>query len=314
MYLKQAFKGKNNFVFYLITTIILVFAMQGLGILPLIAVAAAKGADFGNLVNSMAAKIDLNLLLILNIFPFILGFFALWICIKYIHNKKFKDILTSRKKFNSKRAIIGALLWGILLVVMMVPKIYNAESTLVLNYQPSQFYWLILICLLILPFQTSLEELLFRGYYMQGTAITAKNRWIPLIVTSSLFGLMHYANPEVATFGFWTAMPYYISMGFILGITAIMDNGLELPLGMHFANNFLSAIFVTSNSSALKTPALFIDTNPTMSHMDTILNIICGLIFIVICSRIFKWQSFKKLFSRIEFNKSKINILKKSSS
>jgi len=273
-----------------------------LGAIPLKVVAKVKEVDFSNIINSLASKINLNLLLILNIVPFILGCLALWLCVKYIHKKKFKDILTARHTFDFKRSLTGAFIWGILLLIMIIPDIHYDDSTLVYNFQPDQFYWLIIICLLILPFQTSLEELLFRGYYMQGTAVTAKNRWVPLIVTSIIFGLLHSANPEVTKFGFWIAMPNYIIMGFILGITAIMDNGLELPMGMHFANNFIGSILMTSESSALQTPALFIDTNPTMSHTDTIFTIFCGLIFILICSKIFKWGSFKKIFSPIKLN------------
>ena len=33
---------------------------------------------------------------------------------------------------------------------------------------------------------------------MQGIGIASGNRWLPLFLTSIAFGLMHYANPEVA--------------------------------------------------------------------------------------------------------------------
>lgn len=300
MYLKQAFKGKNKFVLYLLTTIILLFS-SFIGALPMKMVLYIKEIEFIDISN-LASKIDLNLLLILNIIPFLICCISLYLCVKYLHKKKFKYILTARNSFDFKRALKGAAIWGIIILITMIPDIFNNNSSLVFNYQPDKFYLLILICLLILPFQTSLEELLFRGYYMQGTAVTVKNRWMPLIITSIIFGLLHSANPEVAAFGFWVAMPNYIIMGFILGITAIMDDGLELPLGMHFANNFVGAILITNKNSALQTPALFIDSNPSMSYMDTIIITICGLGFILICSKLFKWGSFKKIFSPIIFN------------
>ncbi len=58
-----------------------------------------------------------------------------------------------------------------------------------------------MLVILLLPIQTSAEEYLFRGYLMQGIGIISGNRWLPLILTSLAFGLMHYANPEIAKFG-----------------------------------------------------------------------------------------------------------------
>ncbi len=302
MYLKQAFKGENSIGYYILTTLIVIIATQTIGVIPILAVTLTKGISLNSILSDSSSGISLNLLLILQIFPFVVGCFALYLCLKYIHRKKFKDLLTSRSSFDYKRALKGVFIWGILLLSMFSYEIYKNDSTLIFNYQPDQFYWLILICLLFLPFQTSLEELLFRGYYMQGTAVTSKNRWVPLIVTSIIFGLLHSANPEVTKFGFWIAMPNYIIMGFILGITAIMDDGLELPLGIHFANNFLGSIFTTSKNSTLQTPALYIDTNPTMSHTDTIITLFSGLLFILICSKIFKWGSFRKILLPIKLN------------
>ena len=39
---------------------------------------------------------------------------------------------------------------------------------------------LILISLFFIPFQAAFEEVLFRGYLMQGFAVILRNRWFPL--------------------------------------------------------------------------------------------------------------------------------------
>ena len=67
---------------------------------------------------------------------------------------------------------------------------------------------------------------------MQGLGIMAKNRWVPLVVTSVLFGAMHFFNPEVDKLGYGI-MVYYMGTGFFLGIMTLMDEGLELALGFH---------------------------------------------------------------------------------
>lgn len=296
MYLKQSFKGDNSFLKYFLGTLIILFLSQIIGALPLGIVIFVKGVG----MNNISDVIGKNMALILQLFPFITGCLALWICVKKLHHKKFKDIVTTRKSFDFKRAFTGAAIWGLILLLSMIPSFLENPSTIELNFQPYKLLWLIVICLIILPFQTSFEELLFRGYYMQATAVTSKNRWVPLIVTSLIFGLMHSANPEVAAYGFWTAMPSYIIMGLILGIAAIMDNGLELPLGMHFANNFLMAILFTNKDSALQTPALFVETDPSMSQTDNLVIAAIGILFLFICSKVYRWESFKKIFTKIE--------------
>jgi membrane protease YdiL (CAAX protease family) len=78
-----------------------------------------------------------------------------------------------------------------------------------------------------IPFQAAFEEVLFRGYLMQGFAAILKNRWFPLVMTSVLFGLMHAFNPEVKEFGFLTMMPQYILFGLIFGAITILMTGLK---------------------------------------------------------------------------------------
>ncbi len=117
------------------------------------------------------------------------------------------------------------------------------------------------VSVLFIPFQAAFEEVLFRGYLMQGFAALIKNRWFPVIMTSIFFGLMHGFNPEIKEFGFFTMMPQYITFGIIFGIITIMDDGIEAAMGAHTANNIFLCILVTNPSSALQTHALFEQLN-----------------------------------------------------
>lgn len=124
---------------------------------------------------------------------------------------------------------------------------------------------------------------------MQGAALFFKSKWISFLFIAILFGLMHISNPEIKAFGVEVALPQYILMGLILGFIAIMDDGLELAIGLHLANNFMAAITFTSEASALQTHALFKDMNPTGSHLDAIIMFIAGVIFIGICNKKYKF-------------------------
>ena len=46
-------------------------------------------------------------------------------------------------------------------------------------------------------------------------------------------------------------------MGFFLGAITLMDEGLELALGWHYANNLTAALFVTADWTALQTDSIY---------------------------------------------------------
>ena len=79
-------------------------------------------------------------------------------------------------------------------------------------------------------------------------------------MTSVIFGSMHILNPEVDKIGYWVLV-YYIGTGLFLGILTLMDEGLELALGFHAANNLITALLVTSDWTAIQTNSLFKDTS-----------------------------------------------------
>ena len=133
---------------------------------------------------------------------------------------------------------------------------------------------------------------------MQGFAVLARNRWIPLIMTSILFGLMHIMNPEVSEFGFGAMMPQYILFGLIFGLITILDDGIEAAMGAHTANNVFLCIMVTNESSALQTPALYqqIEINP---WADLISMFFMGMLVIFILGIIFKWKGLSVLLKKL---------------
>ena len=143
---------------------------------------------------------------------------------------------------------------------------------------------------------------------MQWLGFLSRNRWVPLFLSSILFGLAHSANPEVAEKG-WSIMVFYIGMGFLLGIVTLMDDGLELALGIHFANNFFICILSTSEWSVLQTPSLFKKiTASSFGFFSILLEVVPCLLTILILAKKYKWTNWKeKLFGRISALQSEAN-------
>ena len=289
MFLEKVYNGRNQWYFYLFSLLIIFTATQ-VGSLPLLAY-LAKTDPHALLAGDISAGTSTNAGLALALLSFAVGFFALFFCVKYIHRKKYTDIVTGRRKVDWGRVFFAAGIWGGLsLVTLAITLLCSNPADIVFQFEPLNFGILVVISLLLFPFQTSFEELLFRGYLMQWSALLLRYRWAAILLTGILFGLLHGANPEVEEFGVWLALPQYILMGLILGYVAVKDDGTELALGLHMANNILAAITFTSDSSTLQTHALFKDLHPSASWVDILAMAVTGILFIWICNRKYRFM------------------------
>jgi membrane protease YdiL (CAAX protease family) len=172
------------------------------------------------------------------------------------------------------------------------PEIYQFSVNL------KKFIPLFFIVLIGIPIQAGFEELFMRGYLLQAIGLIVKYRWVPLVITSLLFGLLHSLNPEIKEFGFSLMMVYYIGVGLFLAIITLMDDGLELALGVHIISNIYASLIVTYQGSALKTSALF-----KVTELNTELMLagyfICAVLFILIAAYKYNWIEWDKLYRKI---------------
>ena len=178
---------------------------------------------------------------------------------------------------------------------MLAPGFYYlSPEDFVINFKPIPFAILFIIGTLLIPIQTSTEEYVFRGYLMQGFANLARNKWFPLLMTSTIFGVMHIFNPEVSKMGY-IVMVYYIGTGLFLGIITLMDEGIELALGFHAANNLVGALLVTSDWSVFQTHSVFKDISEPSAGADIILPVIVIYpIMLYIFSKKYNWTNWKE--------------------
>lgn len=300
MFIEQAYKSLHEGWRYIVGfLIIFLLGWQFLGAIPLMVGALLRAEDMKEFMQSSEAmfvplfKDDLNLLLVLMLFTFIGGLIALIIVIKYLHKQRFVKLVTARKKIDWSRVFFAFSIWAIFSIVTTLISYYLAPEELLLNFNLLPFLGLLLISLLLLPLQTSFEELLFRGYLMQGIGIMAKNRWVPLVITSLIFGLMHIANPEIGKLGY-SVLSVYIGLGLFFGIITLMDDGMELALGFHAANNMVIALLVTSDWTALQTNSVFLDISEPSAVGQIIPVFIVIPIVTLIFAKKYKWSNWKE--------------------
>lgn len=300
MFLEQVDLSKNPFWKYILGSfVIIIFSV--IGQLPLTYVLIESGpVSPGTDPMDMLRNLDKNLQLFLLLIPFAVGLLGFWLVIKKLNERSLLSVTTSRSKIDWSRVFFAFAIWGMFSIVLIVGDYFIAPDSYEWNFNAKSFAILLVIAVALIPIQTSLEEYIFRGYLMQGFVGIFKNRWGPLVMTSIIFGCLHLFNPEVEKLGYGI-MVYYIGTGLFLGILTLMDEGIELALGFHAANNLFTALLVTSSWTAFQTESILIDISEPSLGIELVLSLVVLYpILLFILSKKYGWTQWKtKLTSKI---------------
>ncbi|NNK20388.1 MAG: CPBP family intramembrane metalloprotease [Flavobacteriaceae bacterium] len=257
----------------------------------------------------MIEKLGSNVVLILLLFPLALGLFFVLGWVKLVQSQSIRALTTSRKKVDWKRIWFAFFLWGGITVGLTLIDVILSPEKFKLNFELIPFLKLALIAILLIPLQTSFEEYMFRGHMMQGLGLLVRNRWFPLLFTSLLFGLMHLGNPEVDTLG-PGVMIFYIGTGLFLGIITLMDEGLELALGFHAANNLFGALLVTADWTAFQTNSIYRDISEPVLGWDILVPVfVIFPLLLYFFAKKYGWKNWKerltgKVYTKEEFEEN----------
>lgn len=299
MFIEQAYKGNNVWWRVIVTSLFSV----GIFVANFITFFMMSKEEMDEVYKSMN-ELPNNISLLINLLPFVFLLGLLFFLVQMLHKRSILTLTTSRNKVDFKKIMFSFGLIVFLTLVFFAVSYFIDSSNVIYNFNPAKFATLLVISMLLFPFQIGLEEYLFRGYLMQQIGIIAKNRWFPLLITSVLFGVFHSANPEVASMGYGV-MIFYIGTGFFLGIITLMDESLELALGFHLGNNVMAALLITTDFSALKTDAIF-KFSGVESPNDMLIDMIVSMaimypIILFVFAKRYKWQNWRlKITGKIQ--------------
>ena len=289
----------KNFWYYILGSFILIL-FSTIGQLPMIPFLPSElpspDADPMDIFKTIPSNLRLFLLLLS--FAFVLP--GIWLVVKKLHDLPIMSILSSRKKIDLERVLYSFMLWGTVVSAFVFLEYSLNPENYVFNFKVKEFLILAVIAILFIPIQTSVEEIVFRGYLMQGFGHWFNSRFMALFLTSTVFGSLHLANPEITALGYEFVI-LYITVGFVLGIMTLMDDGLELALGFHAANNLIAALLVTADWTVFQTESILIDiSEPSLSIIDWISPFIVFPILLALFARKYSWTNWKeKLFSKV---------------
>jgi len=225
---------------------------------------------------------------------------GIWLVVKKLHDLPLMSILSGRKNIDYNRILFSFCLSGAIISLMVITGYLISPDNYEINFKLKEFLILLIIAVCLIPIQTSVEEIVFRGYLMQGFGYWFNSRFMALFMSCSVFGILHIANPEVTQLGYGFIFVYFI-VSFMLGITVLMDDGLELVLGFHAANNIFIALLLTSDWTVLQTESVLKDiSDPTFGIYDILTGSILYPSVIYIFAKKYSWTNWKeKIFSRV---------------
>ena len=192
---------------------------------------------FGNLITkSFNAGTFTYILLLISFLPI---FVAIIITQKIWHLRSIKKLLTSAPVFRWDYLIrtmgIIFIFYAALSVIeyQLFPNEYDGMT---LQTDWSAYFKLLLITLLLVPFQATAEEFLCRGYLNQALIKYLGSPWMVFAITSGGFALLHAWNPEASG-----QMGPYLASIFLFGMAMCVllyfEGGIESAIGAHIANN-----------------------------------------------------------------------------
>lgn len=302
VFLEYFHQHKRPFSWYILGSfVIMVFSF--IGQFPMLFFLPPK--IYSSDLNALFGHLDKNLTLLLLLIPFVTAFLGFLLVVYKLHGQTLISVTTGRSKIDWNRIGFGFCFWAVLTLFLFGVDYIINPSDYQWNFEWQTFLTLIVLSALLIPIQSGLEEWIFRGYLMQGFSRIIHYRWFPLLMTSLLFGCLHLFNPEIDKIGEGLLF-YYIGTGFFFGIIALMDEGIELTLGFHTANNFITSLLVTADWTVFQTPSLFLDNSEPslLSELFIFLGLVYPLTLWLLAKK-YNWKDWKyKLSARIYENET----------
>lgn len=286
-YLALASLGKNQWWRYLLGLVLIVIFWQLLGAIPLgIMVVMLIGdddpttdVDLSTLqftgVDSLWPYLGINFTLL----SMLLGVF---LTVRFLHQRHFTSLLTPLSRINWWRILEGFTVFFLLITVATLMEAWSKPQAYQMTFDPKQFLIFLPIALVVTPLQAAAEELLFRGYLMQGLGLWSRRALFPVLGSSLLFMAAHLTNPEVGEDMYLIPL-LYLLMGLFLAFITVKSNSLELAIGAHAANNLFAVLIMNYAGSALPAPSLF---------MADSIDPVASLISFVLVASAFYWVVF----------------------
>jgi hypothetical protein len=274
-YLDLARQGKYSWRRYVLAVAFILFMWQILGAIPsvFLLISGMVNGQIHTITDAITLP-GVNPLvsfvaLMLGSVAFLAG---LTLAMRFIHGRPLRTLITPARSISWRRLLAGFGLWFLLIGLTSILEALFHPGRYGLTFKVEQFIPYAILALVLIPIQTSAEELFFRGYILQGVGLHSRNIWLLSAISGFLFMAPHFLNPEASS-NYYLMGIYYFSMGAFLAYITLREGQLELALGVHAANNLFSVLIANYTFSSLPSPSLF-----TVDVLDPLFSVPAALV------------------------------------
>jgi membrane protease YdiL (CAAX protease family) len=147
------------------------------------------------------------------------------------HRRPWLSLVSTDMALDWRRLAIGAGAEGVLVLVTL----WGAHALTGEPWRGSGMSLpLLVLILLLVPFQAAAEEMLFRGYLTQALGRVVRNRGVIAAAVGIVFGAIHFNAYGPLT------LPYLLILSLVFSVVSLRDERLELAIGAHTANNWFA--------------------------------------------------------------------------
>jgi len=212
-------------------------------------------------------------------------FAGLAVTVKLIHRRSLRSLITPEDRIDWARATRAAAVWVVLAAVVAIVEHVAYPERYYLSFNPDRFFIYLALVLVLTPLQCFVEELVFRGYLMQGLGLLTRRPLAIAVLSSVAFTVPHLLNPEVHEHGAAIMAANYFAIGMLLATVTLRDGRLELAIGLHAVNNVFLALVANYEGSVLATESVF-----TARELDPIYS----LVTMIAGAVAFHWWIFRR--------------------
>jgi hypothetical protein len=243
-YLDLARQGRNEWWRYVLGAITIAFFWMVLGYVPLLLL----------LMTEVDHRVMEYLAVNFSIFMMLAG---LAVTVKFIHRRTLLSLVTPEAGVDWRRVGQSVVAWFVIGAAISAIEHVLYPDRYYLSFDPGQFFVFLALVLVLTPIQTTAEELVFRGYAMQGIGLLTRRPLLVAVASSLAFTIPHLLNPEVHEHGVVIMAANYFAIGMLLATVTLRDGRLELAIGLHAVNNVFLALVANYEGSALTTESIF---------------------------------------------------------
>lgn len=257
-YLDLVRLGQNNWWRYLLSVTLILLFWQFLGAVPFALLLGwyLLDGDPTTDLETYGLRGDETSIFVVSMLASVFFLVGIFLAVRYIHNRPLRTLITPAPALDWRRAGQGFLVWFVIVALLSLAEALLYPGRYVWTPDLRRFVPFVFLALILIPIQTSAEELFFRGYLLQWIGLRLRNIWLLSAISGLIFGLMHTLNPEFQ-FNPLLLSVYYFLMGAVPAYVTLRDGRLELALGFHAANNLFAALFANYEVTVMPSPSLF---------------------------------------------------------